>query len=88
VAEKKCTPAEGKRFVKKVGNKCVSFGQKGKAKDGGDRIRAGTKKGDAYCARSLGIRKKLQRKFKTIKKDSPNELSRRKWKCKGAKSIK
>ena len=48
---------------------------------GGDRIRPGTKKGDAYCARSLKIKKC---------KNPPcaNALSRKKWKCKGAKSQK
>ena len=55
--KKACKPAKGKRFAKRVKGKCRSFGQKGKAKDGGDRIRPGTKKGDAYCARSFGIKK-------------------------------
>ena len=51
-----------------------------KAKGGGDRIRPGTKKGDAYCARSLKIKKC---------KNPPcaNTLSRKKWKCRGAKSV-
>jgi len=46
-------PAKGKRFVKVVKNsktgrtKKVSYGQAGKAKSGGDRIRPGTAKGDA-----------------------------------------
>jgi hypothetical protein len=78
--KKPCKPAKGKRFAKRVNGKCRSYGQKGKAKDGGDRIRPGTKKGDAYCARSLKIKKC---------KNPPcaNALSRKKWKCRGAKSM-
>ena len=80
-AKKPCKPSKGKRFAKRVDGKCRSFGQKGNAKGGGDRIRPGTKKGDAYCARSLKIKKC---------KNPPcaNALSRKKWKCKGAKSQK
>jgi hypothetical protein len=82
------TPAKGKRFsklVKMIGGRTrkVSYGQAGKASDGGDRIRPGTAKGDAYCARSA--------KIKGDWKDdpnSPNNLSRRKWKCLGSKSKK
>ena len=79
--KKACKPSKGKRFAKRVNGKCRSYGQKGKAKGGGDRIRPGTKKGDAYCARSLKIKKC---------KNPPcaNALSRKKWKCKGAKSQK
>ena len=79
--KKACKPSKGKRFAKRVDGKCRSYGQKGKAKGGGDRIRPGTKKGDAYCARSLKIKKC---------KNPPcaNALSRKKWKCKGAKSQK
>jgi hypothetical protein len=78
-----------KRFKKVVVNretgrkKTIKYGQAGPAKDGGDRIRPGTKKGDAYCARSLKIKGDW-------KKDpnSPNNLSRKKWKCRGSKSMK
>ena len=79
--KKACKPSKGKRFAKRVDGKCRSFGQAGKAKGGGDRIRPGTKKGDAYCARSAGIKKC---------KNPPcaNTLSRKKWKCKGKKSMK
>lgn len=79
--KKPCKPSKGKRFAKRVDGKCRSYGQKGAAKGGGDRIRPGTKKGDAYCARSLKIKKC---------KNPPcaNALSRKKWKCKGAKSQK
>lgn len=82
-----------KRFTKIVTNKAtgrtrtVKYGQAGKAKDGGDRIRPGTSKGDSYCARSLGIKKRLP-KSKQNDPNTPNNLSRKKWKCKGAKSAK
>lgn len=78
-----------KRFKKVVTNpdtgrkKTVKYGQAGKAADGKDRIRPLTAKADAYCARSL--------KIKGDWKDdpnSPNNLSRKKWKCKGSKSSK
>lgn len=82
-------PAKGKRFVKVVKNpktgrtKKVSYGQAGKAKDGGDRIRPGTAKGDAYCARSNKIKGDWRKD-----PNSPNALSRKKWKCRGNKSMK
>lgn len=78
--KKACKPSKGKRFAKRVNGKCRSFGQKGQAKGGGDRIRPGTKKGDAYCARSAKIKKC---------KNPPcaNDLSRKKWKCRGSKSM-
>ena len=87
VGEAKTKPAKGKRFAKKVKNKktgrtrTVSYGQAGKAKKGGDRIRPGTKKGNAYCARSAKIKKC---------KNPPcaNALSRKKWKCQGSRSVK
>ena len=83
----KTKPAKGKRFAKKVKNKktgrtrTVSYGQAGKAKKGGDRIRPGTAKGNAYCARSAKIKKC---------KNPPcaNTLSRKKWKCQGSRSVK
>jgi hypothetical protein len=78
--KKPCKPSKGKRFAKRVDGKCRSYGQAGKAKDGGDRIRPGTKKADAYCARSAKIKKC---------KNPPcaNDLSRKKWKCRGSKSV-
>ena len=80
-AKKPCKPSKGKRFAKRVDGKCRSYGQSGQAKGGGDRIRPGTAKGDAYCARSAGIKKC---------KNPPcaNDLSRKKWKCRGKKSMK
>ena len=79
--KKPCKKAKGKKFVKRVNGRCRSYGQAGKAKDGGKRIRPGTKKGDAYCARSAKIKKC---------KNPPcaNDLSRKKWKCRGSKSMK
>ena len=78
--KKPCKPSKGKRFAKRVDGKCRSYGQAGKAKDGGDRIRPGTAKADAYCARSAKIKKC---------KNPPcaNTLSRKKWKCQGSKSV-
>lgn len=90
-SEGKAEPSKGKRFVKKVKNpetgrtKKVSYGQSGKAKDGKDRIRPSTKKADAYCARSYGIKKRLP-KEKQNDPNTPNNLSRKKWKCSGKKS--
>jgi len=85
VGEAKTKPAKGKRFAKKVKGKggrtrTVSYGQAGKAKKGGDRIRPGTAKGHAYCARSAKIKKC---------KNPPcaNTLSRKKWKCQGSRSV-
>jgi hypothetical protein len=85
----KTKPAAGKASVKVVKNavtgrtRKVSYGQAGKAKDGGKRIRPGTAKGDAYCARSA----KIKGDWKSDP-NSPNNLSRKKWKCKGSKSMK
>lgn len=80
------TPAKGKRFVKVVKTlsgrtRKVSYGQAGKASDGGDRIRPGTSKGDAYCARSNKIKGDWR-----SDPNSPNNLSRRRWRCIGNKS--
>jgi hypothetical protein len=79
----KSAPAKGKKSVKVVKNavtgrtKKVSYGQKGA------KIAPGTKKGDAYCARSA----KIKGDWKSDP-NSPNRLSRKKWKCKGSKSMK
>lgn len=79
-------PRKGKAKVKVTASgKRVSYGQAGKAKDGGRRVRPGTKKGDSYCARSLGIKKRLPKK-KQNDPNTPNNLSRKRWKCVGAKS--
>ena len=77
-----------KRFKKVVKNpetgrtKTIRYGLAGLASDGKDRIRPGSSKGDSYCARSA--------KIKGDWKDdpnSPNNLSRKKWRCKGSKSM-
>ena len=86
------TPSKGKRFVKMVRNpetgrtNKVSYGQAGKAKSGGDRIKPGTSKGDAYCARSLGQMKDNPKAARNP--NSPLRLSRAKWKCSGKTSRK
>jgi hypothetical protein len=77
-----------KRFTKVVKNpetgrtKTIKYGQAGKAADGGDRIRPLTKKADSYCARSA----KIKGDWKSDP-NSPNNLSRKKWKCRGSKSV-
>ena len=77
-----------KRFKKVVTNpetgrkKTVRYGQAGKAADGKDRIRPSTKKADAYCARSNKIKGDWRSDL-----NSPNNLSRKKWRCKGDKSM-
>ena len=64
-------PRKGKAKVKITSSgKKVSYGQAGKAKGGGPRVRPGTSKGDSYCARSLGIKKRLSAKKRTAQKGS------------------
>ena len=72
-------PSKGKARVKVTkGGKKVSYGAKGA------KVEPGTKKGDAYCARSMA----QMRKSKKAANDpnSPLRLSRRRWRCKGEKS--
>jgi hypothetical protein len=82
-----------KRFKKIVTNpetgreNTVRYGQAGKAADGGDRIRPGTDKGSSYCARSYGIKKGLT-EAQQNDPNTPNNLSREKWKCSGKISLK
>jgi hypothetical protein len=59
--------------------KTVRYGQKGA------KVAPSTKKGDSYCARSYGIKKRLP-KEKQNDPNSPNNLSRKRWKCDGPKS--
>ena len=74
------TPRKGKARVKTTASgKKVSDGQKGA------KVKPGTSKGDSYCARSLGIKKRLSKK-KQNDPNTPNNLSRKRWKCSGAKS--
>ena len=83
-------PAKGKARVKaytdrKTGRRRrVSYGQAGKAKGGGARVKPGTSKGDAYCARSAGQAKKNPKAAQNP--NSPLRLSRKRWKCSGKKS--
>lgn len=83
-------PSRGKAFVKVVKNtktgrtRKVSYGQAGRARDGGPRVRTGTPKGDSFCARSAGQMKKFPKS--AANPVSPLRLSRKKWKCVGSKS--
>ena len=80
------TPRKGKAKVKVTASgKKVSYGQAGKAKGGGSRVKPGTSKGDAYCARSYGIKMGLSI-AKRNDHNTPNNLSRKRWKCVGKKS--
>jgi len=82
------TPNKGKAKVKVTASgRRVSYGQAGKAKDGSRRVKPGSAKGNSYCARSLGIKKRLPKK-KQNDPNTPNNLSRKRWKCSGAKSKK
>lgn len=66
-------PAKGKKWK----TNGVSHGQAGVT------ISPGSKRGDAYCARSAGIKGDWK-----SDPNSPNNLSRKKWKCRGKKSMK
>ena len=81
------TPAKGKARVKVTSSgKRVSYGQAGPAKGGGPRVKPGTSKGNAYCARSAGQMKKHSAAAKNP--NSPLRLSRKRWKCSGSTSRK
>lgn len=81
-------PAPGKKFSKtytdsKTGRtRHVSYGAKGY------KIKPGTSAGDSYCARSYGISQKADYDCAGKDKNKPNCLSRKKWRCKGKKSMK
>jgi hypothetical protein len=80
------TPSKGKaKVIVTSSGKKVSYGQSGPAAKGGPRVKPGTSKGDSYCARSLGIKKGLPKK-KQNNPNTPNNLSRKRWNCVGAKS--
>ena len=88
IRTKMSRPRRGKARVKITSSgKKVSYGQAGKAKGGGSRVKPGTSKGDSYCARSLGIKRGVSKK-KQSNPNTPNNLSRNRWKCSGAKSKK
>jgi hypothetical protein len=79
------TPAKGKARVKVTASgRRVSYGQAGEAKGGGPRVRPGTAKGDAYCARSMGQMRDNPKA--AADPNSPLRLSRKRWKCSGEKS--
>lgn len=72
-------PRKGKARVKVTGSgKRVSYGQKGA------KVRPGTAKGDAYCARSYAQMKKHRKAARNP--NSPLRLSRKRWRCVGKKS--
>ena len=79
---------DGKKYTHtykdpKTGNtKKVRYGAKGYS------IAPGTKKGDSYCARSEGDMKSEGMDCSGPDKNTPMCLSRKKWRCKGAKSSK
>tara|TARA_R110001632_G_scaffold27907_1_gene74705 strand:- start:566 stop:820 length:255 start_codon:yes stop_codon:yes gene_type:complete len=82
------TPRAGKAKVKiTASGRRVSYGQAGQARGGGPRVKPGTSKGDSYCARSLGIKRRLSKKQQNDP-NTPNNLSRKRWGCSGAKSNK
>jgi hypothetical protein len=79
------SPAPGKARVKVTASgKRVSYGQAGEAKGGGPRVRPGTAKGDAYCARSAAQKRASPKA--AADPNSPLNLSRKRWKCSGEKS--
>lgn len=71
--------AKGKKWKSTV----IIKGKKHRVSHGDPKykISPGTKRGDSYCARSYGIVKKFG-------KTPRNVASRRKWKCRGKKSMK
>jgi len=71
---------EGKIKKSKKSGKKWKVTHKGKTYHGGDSnytIAPGTKRGNSYCARSSGI-----------KMTPRNKMARKKWKCRGKKSMK
>lgn len=78
-------PAKGKAKSKTVKNRktgrtrTISYGKKGANVD------PGSKRGHSYCARSFGIKKGLP-KSKQNDPNTANNLSRKRWKCKGKRS--
>ena len=86
--KKGCKPSKGKKFARRVKGRCVSYGQAGKAKGGGARIKPGTGKGNAYCARSYGDMKSHGKDCSGKDRGTPLCLSRQKWKCSGKYSKK
>ena len=72
-AKRACKPRKGKARARRVNGRCVSYGAKGA------RVSPGTKRGDAYCARSYAQMKKYG--------STPAiAASRKRWKCSGKRS--
>tara|TARA_Y100001937_G_scaffold61672_1_gene84475 strand:- start:1452 stop:2270 length:819 start_codon:yes stop_codon:yes gene_type:complete len=80
--KKACKPRKGKKYAKRVGGKCKSYGAKGY------KIAPGTSKGDSYCARSYGDMKSHGKDCSGKDRGTPLCLSRQKWKCSGKYSRK
>jgi hypothetical protein len=78
---------DGKKYTHtykdpKTGNtRKVRYGAKGY------KIAPGTKRGDSYCARSLGDMKSEGMDCSGPDRNTPMCLSRKKWRCRGAKSV-
>lgn len=76
-------PAPGKARAKVVKNPDTGRTRKVSYGDSSAKVSPGTKKGDAYCARSNAIEGDWRND-----PNSPNNLSRKRWKCRGDKSMK
>jgi len=76
-----------KKYSKTIVNKETGRKKTIKYGDSNYTIAPGTKRGDSYCARSYGIKQGLS-KDKQNNPNTPNNLSRKKWKCVGKKSTK
>lgn len=78
---------DGKKYTHtykdpKTGNtRKVRYGAKGY------KIAPGTKRGDSYCARSEGDMKSEGMDCSGPDRNTPMCLSRKKWRCRGAKSV-
>lgn len=86
-------PNKGKKYVKVIKNTKTWRTKKVSYWAVGYTIAPWTKRWDSYCARSLWIKKEMIAKWwksaeKARNPNSPNNLSRAKWKCKWAKSYK
>lgn len=81
------TESDGKKYTHtykdpKTGNtRKVRYGAQGY------KIAPGTKRGDSYCARSLGDMKSEGMDCSGPDRNTPMCLSRKKWRCRGAKSV-
>lgn len=76
-----------KKYSKTIKNPKTGRAKTIKYGDSDYTISPGTSRGDSYCARSYGIKQSLS-KEKQNDPNTPNNLSRKKWKCSGKKSKK